>query len=234
MIQYRRLITFRPEGGGPCEAVSVPIPEERRMLQVRRDTLDGAMVPARGVALEEMKIGAAVSRMLRGYTVLRNSDTTGLVKDLVSSLNSFPAWATEKVCNKVHDGEYAHIKREYPPTVPQLCDLIRTELAFVKAEQHQIDDTLALVARDAELTPEQQAQRQEQALAWLKREDPRAAALIGSLPGKREDDTARIEAMNRRVFERECHAAGIDPANGVSPSLLKLLHAPMEPFHAEH
>lgn len=33
----------------------------------------------------------------------------------------------------------------------------------------------------------------------------------------------QIDRANRTIFERECRDAGIDPANGVSPSLLKLL-----------
>lgn len=34
---------------------------------------------------------------------------------------------------------------------------------------------------------------------------------------------AQIDEANRRMFERECEAAGIDPALGVSPSLLNHL-----------
>jgi len=33
----------------------------------------------------------------------------------------------------------------------------------------------------------------------------------------------RVDEANRRFFLRECAAEGIDPARGVSPSLLKLL-----------
>ena len=34
---------------------------------------------------------------------------------------------------------------------------------------------------------------------------------------------ANITEANKRMFQRECKSAGIDPARGVSPSLLKLL-----------
>jgi hypothetical protein len=32
-----------------------------------------------------------------------------------------------------------------------------------------------------------------------------------------------LDEANRRVFERDCAAAGIDPGRGVSPSLLRQL-----------
>ena len=38
---------------------------------------------------------------------------------------------------------------------------------------------------------------------------------------RKEQIRASLEQANRRAFERECAAAGIDPARGVSPPLLK-------------
>lgn len=34
-----------------------------------------------------------------------------------------------------------------------------------------------------------------------------------------------LVAINKKIFERECNAAGVDPAKGVSPSLLNILNA---------
>lgn len=68
------------------------------------------------------------------------------------------------------------------------------------------------------------------AQSWLDRTDPRAAALIANpadrnpvlLAEKLERQKWRAEAM-RKVFELECLSEGIDPARGISPSLLKLI-----------
>ncbi len=37
---------------------------------------------------------------------------------------------------------------------------------------------------------------------------------------KKEMDKADLMEANRKMYERECAAAGVDPAKGVSPSLL--------------
>jgi len=51
-------------------------------------------------------------------------------------------------------------------------------------------------------------------------------AAVKLLEFRTQDERNRaaiFEEANRRLFERECAAAGIDPARGVSPSLLKTL-----------
>lgn len=42
---------------------------------------------------------------------------------------------------------------------------------------------------------------------------------------RRQKHLDSIAKANKRVFEAECEAAGIDPAKGVSPSLLKIIEA---------
>lgn len=62
------------------------------------------------------------------------------------------------------------------------------------------------------------------ATAWLDRTDPRAAALVAACQDTTKDQRRQIDAeAARRAFIRECERDGIDPARGVSPSLLKLL-----------
>ena len=62
---------------------------------------------------------------------------------------------------------------------------------------------------------------------WLDRKDPRAVQLSehgrGSTDAAKAALAVQIGDANRRVFLRECASAGIDPALGVSPSLLKIL-----------
>ena len=63
--------------------------------------------------------------------------------------------------------------------------------------------------------------------AWLTRKDPRVRELMataGNLDEERQAELlAKFNTANARVFERECAAAGVDPARGTSPSLLKML-----------
>lgn len=57
-------------------------------------------------------------------------------------------------------------------------------------------------------------------------EDCRARGLnIGSKKDNPASDVAgrQIDEANRKIFERECAAAGVDPKIGISPSLLKIL-----------
>lgn len=62
---------------------------------------------------------------------------------------------------------------------------------------------------------------------WLDRTDPVAKALLqaGSAESEADVQRKRDEALdiNRRLFLKECEREGIDPARGVSPSLLKTL-----------
>lgn len=67
----------------------------------------------------------------------------------------------------------------------------------------------------------------EKGRAWLDRSDPVAAHLCGRSNPERDAvhtaATARLQEANRRLFERECARDGIDPAGGMSPTLLRRL-----------
>jgi hypothetical protein len=67
-------------------------------------------------------------------------------------------------------------------------------------------------------------------MAWLDRSDPVARELIAPKTAetekRREATLKAIEEAGRRVFERECTQDGVDPARGVSPSLLRALEQP--------
>jgi len=67
----------------------------------------------------------------------------------------------------------------------------------------------------------------EMAKAWLDRSDPVAKELINNANStdhaRKQATLDQIQAANQKVFMRECARTGIDPARGVSPSLLRLL-----------
>ena len=53
-----------------------------------------------------------------------------------------------------------------------------------------------------------------------------AAAGKGEIEHQRQAELlTKLKTANDRYFERECAAAGIDPARGVSPSLLRTLES---------
>ena len=63
--------------------------------------------------------------------------------------------------------------------------------------------------------------------AWLDRSDPLAKYLTvfnsQEAQARKNAGLERVQEANQSVFERECKANGIDPAKGVSPSLIKTL-----------
>lgn len=99
----------------------------------------------------------------------------------------------------------------------------RTRLA-----QPSVKDRLAAYKPPPPRSPEEEAKAAASASAWLNRTDPRAAALEASLPGRKPDATRQAQELNQRIFERECHAAGIEPAAGVSPALFAQIQASKE------
>ena len=70
-------------------------------------------------------------------------------------------------------------------------------------------------------------QTNDKAQSWLDRSDPVAREFVA--PERAEDEKHHqaglkaIEAAGRVVFCAECERAGINPAGGVSPSLLRAL-----------
>ena len=101
-------------------------------------------------------------------------------------------------------------------TDPMRRDLAREDRI---AEQIRLRDEF----ENAEKTPSLLAKTQ----AWLDRTDPIARELVeldtAATKARREITVAQIEQANRLAFERECRSAGIDPARGISPSLLKMV-----------
>jgi hypothetical protein len=62
---------------------------------------------------------------------------------------------------------------------------------------------------------------------WLDRTDPKVRELTGQKErearARKDTGLLRIDEANKAVFARECEHDGVDPARGVSPSLLKRL-----------
>lgn len=220
MRACERGVTWRPDDGAPPESVRLPTVLERQMLDRRRAELAQLLRPACHTREDQLRIGAAIAEMLDGFSSLRNVDRRGLVAGFVTDLQNLPAWAVENACGKVRRGEVEGLSLDFAPSSPRLFSLAAAELVPLKAEDFCIAATLRLVAYSGPTAEEQSRVAEKfRALAeslsvQTSKADIEAAA----------ERTRRLEEINRVAFECTCRAEGIDPAGGVSPSLLRSLH----------
>jgi hypothetical protein len=111
------------------------------------------------------------------------------------------------------------------PTVAEVKEFCESEFAPVRRQQER--DRLAEM-RARMLPPPIEDRSTRPTYEELKtRSGPNwglsSAAETAEEIEQREQTKAKIEQANRITFERECAAAGIDPARGISPSLLKTI-----------
>lgn len=218
--QYRALIVWRPEGGGPSEAVRVPTTVERGVLEVRTRELGAAMRSASMADADKRRIGAALARMFGGFPSLRNADAQGMIATYVMELQKLPAWAVERACEAVRESRVEGLSLEFPPTAPRMFQIASTKTVPLKVEEAHIAEVLALQPRDG-ISDDEKA-RVREGFQGLASELRARSGVQGA-----EDENVRqsIVEANRSVFVRECEREGIDPARGVSPALLKTLGA---------
>lgn len=225
--RYEVLICWRPEGGGPVEAHKIPQGEERRVLEARARELRSSLRPLSMAVAERDKAVGLIARMFAGYPSQKNSDARATVATYVLELGSAPLWALEAVCEKIRKGQIADLNPDFPPSTVRLNQLIALETGYVMAEEAKIN-TLLQAKLAVQRRSEQESKRAfDAATAWLERTDPRAQKLTENLEAKSaaralENRDNTMEA-NRRLFARECLAAGISPNSAVSPSLMRIL-----------
>jgi hypothetical protein len=117
---------------------------------------------------------------------------------------------------------------EFPPSQSKAIQWCEKRCRPLREEAAR-DDRIAeqLEAREAWQNEPRPPAMIEKTKAWLDRTDPDAQKLVA--PKRHEAERRRqaalktIEDAGRQVFERECARDGIDPARGVSPSLLRAL-----------
>lgn len=117
---------------------------------------------------------------------------------------------------------------KFLPSVAEIVAWCEKETAPLRGEvDYERRVEAQLRAREEWQSYQPSERLKEKGRAWLNRTDPVAAHMAGEdrRASAEEVERKRMEAerINRACFERECAAAGIDPAKGVSPSLLKLL-----------
>ncbi len=146
----------------------------------------------------------------------------GFIGSLSSVLQQYP----RQVCLKCADPRRGISRAIKFLSISELVNWLEKETEpmrrDVSREQHVKEQ---LQAREDWQHAEIPATLKDKGKAWLDRTDPIAAELtthnLESEKSRRAAGMAKIEEANRAVFERECKAEGIDPARGISPSLLK-------------
>lgn len=175
---------------------------------------------------ERDKAVSIIARMFAGYPSQKNSDARATVATYVLELGGAPLWALETVCEKVRTGQFSDLNPDFPPSTVRLNQLIALETGAVMAEQARIKTLLEAKPSVERRSEEESARAFESASAWLERRDPRAKALVSKDESSAARDFERQQASleaNRRLFLRECAAAGLGPNSVASPSLLRIL-----------
>lgn len=166
----------------------------------------------------------AVHRMIRGYANAGQAGKTyvGAIAELLMQYPRIVALA----CSDPIKGVV--IECEFMPTPAKIvawCENRSWPMHEEAAREERV--AAQLDARDEWKNETVSPRLKDMAAAWLNRTDPKAARLVGMVEAeneKRKDaGLERIQEANQAVFERECQRDGIDPAAGVSPSLLKTL-----------
>jgi hypothetical protein len=166
----------------------------------------------------------AVGRMIRGYPNSKDAPKSyiGALSELLMKYPRVVAMA----CADPFQG----VAREtrFLPTPADVIGFCEKRVAPLYADaDREARETRQLNDRDdwqnAVVSPRLKAMGQ----AWLDRSDLQARQLISGQEIEKADQHAagleRVQEANKAVFERECAAAGIDPARGVSPALLETL-----------
>lgn len=136
-----------------------------------------------------------------------------------------PAWAVDRAVSlwiggaQLADGE----NRNFVPKPPELMRLVRLLVEPVRDECAGLSRTIA--AAEARLGPAEDVAPRGGFKALPPEEQAAVDAMRARLEQRydetREASLKHLAATDKSLFERECQAFGMDPANGVSPSLLK-------------
>lgn len=193
--------------------------EHKRSMQVRFDETSRALRPVRMSDQDKRTAGAAIASMLTAWIYSGKGDSRETIAGYVTHLSDLPLFAIEDACRKVAKGYVDGLSPDFPPSAARLHQLAMEACAALKKEMAEIHEVLTAKAH-VEPT---EAERDRIALGFQKLSEELAASDTMSARPNREQSAKQLDEANRRIFERECAEAGIDPKGGVSPALLKLL-----------
>lgn len=168
-----------------------------------------------------------VGQMLRGYANGGAQASNSYIGALAEVLAHYPR------CIAAHAGDLVKgVPREtrFLPTPADVIAWCERESADLRGiverddrERHIIgemkrtEEEAAKLEADRKTRPTLKQMQEKYGPNWgLKTDEAATAAKAAHM--------AALEHANRSTFQRECEAAGIDPAGGVSPSLTKLMN----------
>lgn len=160
--------------------------------------------------------------MIRGYA---NSGSAG--KSYIGAIAEILAYYPRQIALKCADPIHGCAREtKFMPTPSDVigwCERAAKPLHEEAAREDRIAEQFR--AREDWETAHIPDELKEKGRIWLDRTDPIAVELMAfnadSEKSRRAAGMAKIESATRLAFERECKAEGIDPARGISPSLLK-------------
>lgn len=196
-------------------------PADRDVMRRRLEKLNTALRSASMSMTERDRVATAVATMLTGWMNVSRQDPRETVAGYVVHLQDLPAFAVEQACHDAVRGHVDGLNPDFPPSAPRLHQLAEEACAAMRGEAAGIREVLS--AKLERLPTEAERARIGAGFAELRAELTAPDEKI-SAEAKAESENRRAEA-NRRFFERDCAAAGVDPAQNASPSLIKALEA---------
>jgi hypothetical protein len=167
-----------------------------------------------------------VHRLLRGFPNGGANAGDGYIGALAATLGEYPRMVATKCCSPVHG-----VAREtrFLPTVADIVAFCERETAELRrpVDREDHDDKMRqeftrraedekFWKADRAARPSLDEIREKHGPNYGLKDDPRT-------PEQLRLSRETLERANRAAFERECTAAGVDPARGVSPSLIAVL-----------
>lgn len=209
--------------GEPVLRGVVPSVEQKRSMKVRFDETSRALRPISMSDQDKRTAGAAIASMLTAWIYSGKGDPRDTIAGYVTHLSDLPLFAIEDACRQVAKGYVDGLSPDFPPSAARLHQLAMDACALLKKEMTEIHEVLNAKAYHEPT----EAERDRIAAGFQKLSEDLAENDRMSARPDREQSGKRLDAANQRIFARECAEAGVDPKAGVSPSLLKLLGAPV-------
>lgn len=149
----RRLVCFRPNGGGPWEIRREMRPDERVTLDARCAALE--IATSAYEEAETASVEASIGAMLGGFRSMRQQgeNVVRIIEITRAVLREFPAWAINRACLKIARHETKHDPR-FAPNDAELADQVR---AVLKPYREALDAARALLGSAVRTEPEPHA-----------------------------------------------------------------------------
>ena len=136
---------------GEILASEIPDDRLRRGLEIYRDELSAALMPARSdrKTLDVLKVSVAG---LLGRFPNARGEPSQAVQAYVDTLCELPAWSVAKVCSLAARGKIDGLSLDFAPAVPRLYAEAEKNLAELRMQKMRVERVLA-AKRESESSP---------------------------------------------------------------------------------